>query len=188
MIITPATHRHKGHADTARRVGQRKGHLPRCKTLSKWKSFLDFNPETRVFLLCWPFQASPLYPTAKMSCRKRCKREIFKFAQYLFRLITGTLNTGKTLTGVFAAVLLNLRWFLYLHLSSFVLLLLNVFIIFFFFNKVQIGHIHLAYHQHHAVFTLCIHLQQQSPLEDFQTGVWIYRLLSIIICLTVRAC
>lgn len=133
MIITPATHQHKGHADTARRVGQRKGHLPRCKTLSKWKSFLDFNPETRVFLLCWPFQASPLYPTAKMSCRKRCKREIFKFAQYLFRLITGTLNTGKTLTGVFAAVLLNLRRFLYLHLSSFVLLLLNVFIIFFFF-------------------------------------------------------
>lgn len=30
-----------------------------------------------------------------MSCRKRCKREIFKFAQYLFRLVTGTLNTGK---------------------------------------------------------------------------------------------
>lgn len=113
--------------------GREKDTCPRCKTLSKWKSFLDFNPETRVFLLCWPFQASPLYPTAKMSCRKRCKREIFKFAQYLFRLITGTLNTGKTLTGVFAAVLLNLRRFLYLHLSSFVLLLLNVFIIFFFF-------------------------------------------------------
>ncbi|CAG02300.1 unnamed protein product [Tetraodon nigroviridis] len=30
-----------------------------------------------------------------MSCRKRCKREIFKFAQYLFRLVTGTLSTGK---------------------------------------------------------------------------------------------
>uniref|UniRef100_A0A669D139 Kv channel-interacting protein 4 n=1 Tax=Oreochromis niloticus TaxID=8128 RepID=A0A669D139_ORENI len=30
-----------------------------------------------------------------MSCRKRCKREIFKFAQYLFRLITGTLNTDS---------------------------------------------------------------------------------------------
>lgn len=28
------------------------------------------------------------------SCRKRCKREILKFAQYLFRLITGTLNAG----------------------------------------------------------------------------------------------
>ncbi|KAK1890309.1 hypothetical protein KUDE01_014980 [Dissostichus eleginoides] len=28
-----------------------------------------------------------------MSCRKRCKREIFKFAQYLYRLVTGTLNT-----------------------------------------------------------------------------------------------
>lgn len=34
-----------------------------------------------------------------MSCRKRCKREIFKFAQYLFRLVTGTLNTGKTPVG-----------------------------------------------------------------------------------------
>lgn len=129
-----------------------------------------------------------------MSCRKRCKREIFKFAQYLFRLITGTLNTGKTLTGVFAAVLLNLHRFLYFHLSSFVpVLLLNVFLKISFFKKnlfykVQIGHMHLAYRQHHAEFTLCIHLQQQSPLEDFQTGVWIYRLLSIIICLTVRAC
>lgn len=29
------------------------------------------------------------------SCRKRCKREILKFAQYLFRFITGTLNAGK---------------------------------------------------------------------------------------------
>ncbi len=28
------------------------------------------------------------------SRRKRCKREILKFAQYLFRLITGTLNAG----------------------------------------------------------------------------------------------
>ena len=38
----------------------------------------------------------PLEPIgAEMSCRKRCKREIFKFAQYLFRLVTGTLNTGK---------------------------------------------------------------------------------------------
>ncbi|KAF0029389.1 hypothetical protein F2P81_018494 [Scophthalmus maximus] len=37
--------------------------------------------------------ASPIAKGAKMSCRKRCKREIFKFAQYLFRLITGTLNT-----------------------------------------------------------------------------------------------
>lgn len=34
-------------------------------------------------------------PGPKMSCRKRCKREIFKFAQYLFRLVTGTLNIGK---------------------------------------------------------------------------------------------
>ncbi|XP_061619139.1 Kv channel-interacting protein 4 [Phyllopteryx taeniolatus] len=32
---------------------------------------------------------------AKMSCRKRCKREVFKFAQYLFRLITGSLNTDS---------------------------------------------------------------------------------------------
>ncbi|CAL8376474.1 unnamed protein product [Gadus morhua 'NCC'] len=30
-----------------------------------------------------------------MSCRKRCKREIFKFAQYMFRLVTGTLNSGS---------------------------------------------------------------------------------------------
>lgn len=30
-----------------------------------------------------------------MSCRKRCKREILKFAGYIFRFITGTLNTGK---------------------------------------------------------------------------------------------
>ncbi|KAJ4948448.1 hypothetical protein JOQ06_019982, partial [Pogonophryne albipinna] len=30
-----------------------------------------------------------------MSCRKRCKREIFKFAQYLYRLVTGTLNTAS---------------------------------------------------------------------------------------------
>lgn len=36
-----------------------------------------------------------------MSCRKRCKREIFKFAQYLFRLVTGTLNIGKSETGAF---------------------------------------------------------------------------------------
>ncbi|TNN71413.1 hypothetical protein EYF80_018362 [Liparis tanakae] len=28
-----------------------------------------------------------------MNCRRRCKREIFKFAQYLYRLVTGTLNT-----------------------------------------------------------------------------------------------
>lgn len=41
---------------------------------------------------------------AEMSCRKRCKREIFKFAQYLFRLVTGTLNTGKV------DVLLPRRW------------------------------------------------------------------------------
>lgn len=39
-----------------------------------------------------------------MSCRKRCKREIFKLAQYLFRLVTGTLNTGKV------DVLLPRRW------------------------------------------------------------------------------
>ncbi|XP_077355243.1 Kv channel-interacting protein 4 isoform X2 [Festucalex cinctus] len=32
---------------------------------------------------------------AKMSCRKRCKREVFKFAQYLFRLVTGSLNTDS---------------------------------------------------------------------------------------------
>ncbi|CAL8385252.1 unnamed protein product [Arctogadus glacialis] len=32
-----------------------------------------------------------------MSCRKRCKREIFKFAQYMFRLVTGTLNSGNFL-------------------------------------------------------------------------------------------
>lgn len=32
----------------------------------------------------------------KMSgCRKRCKREIMKFAQYLLRLITGSLHTGN---------------------------------------------------------------------------------------------
>lgn len=70
MIITPATHQHKGHADTARRVRQRKGHLPRCKTLSKWKSFLDFNPETRVFLLCWPLQASPFTPLQRWAAGK----------------------------------------------------------------------------------------------------------------------
>lgn len=40
-------------------------------------------------------------PRPKMSCRKRCKREIFKFAQYLFRLVTGTLNIGKNPTWVF---------------------------------------------------------------------------------------
>lgn len=34
----------------------------------------------------------------KMSgCRKRCKREILKFAQYLLRLITGSLHTGNGL-------------------------------------------------------------------------------------------
>ncbi|KAI7813847.1 putative Kv channel-interacting protein 4 [Triplophysa rosa] len=32
------------------------------------------------------------------SCRKRCKREILKFAQYLFRLITGTLHAGESVT------------------------------------------------------------------------------------------
>uniref|UniRef100_A0A3B3RQE0 Kv channel-interacting protein 4 n=2 Tax=Paramormyrops kingsleyae TaxID=1676925 RepID=A0A3B3RQE0_9TELE len=38
----------------------------------------------------------PTPPHATMSgCRKRCKREILKFAQYLFRLITGTLNTDS---------------------------------------------------------------------------------------------
>lgn len=32
----------------------------------------------------------------KMSgCRKRCKREILKFAQYLLRLLTGSLHTGN---------------------------------------------------------------------------------------------
>lgn len=32
----------------------------------------------------------------KMSgCRKRCKREIMRFAQYLLRLITGSLHTGN---------------------------------------------------------------------------------------------
>ncbi|CAL8327411.1 unnamed protein product [Lota lota] len=30
-----------------------------------------------------------------MSCRKRCKREIFRFAQYMFRLVTGTLHTDS---------------------------------------------------------------------------------------------
>lgn len=55
-------------------------------------------------------------PGPKMSCRKRCKREIFKFAQYLFRLVTGTLNIGKSPTGVFgrrsSAVLLTFDcWF-----------------------------------------------------------------------------
>ncbi|KAF5907015.1 Kv channel-interacting protein 4 isoform X3 [Clarias magur] len=36
-------------------------------------------------------------PTAaKMSCRKRCKREILKFAGYLFRFITGTLNADNS--------------------------------------------------------------------------------------------
>lgn len=35
-------------------------------------------------------------PLPKMSgCRKRCKREIMKFAQYLLRLITGSLHTGN---------------------------------------------------------------------------------------------
>uniref|UniRef100_A0A9J8CNM9 Kv channel-interacting protein 4 n=1 Tax=Cyprinus carpio carpio TaxID=630221 RepID=A0A9J8CNM9_CYPCA len=29
------------------------------------------------------------------SCRKRCKRELLKFAQYLFRFITGTLNADS---------------------------------------------------------------------------------------------
>ncbi|CAB1449508.1 unnamed protein product [Pleuronectes platessa] len=38
----------------------------------------------------------PFAQGAKMSCRRRCKREIFKFAQYLYRFVTGTLNTGKT--------------------------------------------------------------------------------------------
>ncbi|KAI5261824.1 Stabilin-1 [Manis pentadactyla] len=28
-------------------------------------------------------------------CRKRCKREILKFAQYLLRLLTGSLHTGN---------------------------------------------------------------------------------------------
>ncbi|KAI4808382.1 hypothetical protein KUCAC02_000444 [Chaenocephalus aceratus] len=35
-----------------------------------------------------------------MSCRKRCKREIFKFAQYLYRLVTGTLNTASWLAQI----------------------------------------------------------------------------------------
>ena len=35
-----------------------------------------------------------------MSCRKRCKRQIFKCAHYLFRFITGTLNTGKVYGGL----------------------------------------------------------------------------------------
>jgi len=82
-----------------------------------------------VFILCWPLQVSPPWG-AKMSCRKRCKREIFKFAQYLFRLITGTLNTGKTLRGefnpsvfTFAEILLNLLSFLLRLLHSIVKLL-----------------------------------------------------------------
>ncbi|XP_071663457.1 Kv channel-interacting protein 4 isoform X3 [Patagioenas fasciata] len=33
-------------------------------------------------------------------CRKRCKREILKFAQYLLRLITGSLHTGSSNTEV----------------------------------------------------------------------------------------
>ncbi|XP_035282357.1 Kv channel-interacting protein 4-like isoform X1 [Anguilla anguilla] len=38
----------------------------------------------------------PTPPFLKMSsCRRRCKREILKFAQYLFRLVTGTLNTDS---------------------------------------------------------------------------------------------
>lgn len=36
-----------------------------------------------------------------MSCRKRCKREILKFAGYLFRFITGTLNAGKVWSSSF---------------------------------------------------------------------------------------
>ncbi|XP_077597826.1 Kv channel-interacting protein 4 isoform X5 [Stigmatopora nigra] len=31
-------------------------------------------------------------PPAKTSCRKRCKRELFKLARYLFRFISGSLN------------------------------------------------------------------------------------------------
>lgn len=73
----------------------------------------------------WIFRAdlskpppAPPLPGAKMSCRKRCKREIFKFAQYLFRLVTGTLNTGKAPGGLWVAgfsppvaILLNLQRF-----------------------------------------------------------------------------
>ena len=54
------------------------------------------NPEIRVLTFSKHPHSPPSAQGAKMSCRRRCKREIFKFAQYLFRFITGTLNTGKT--------------------------------------------------------------------------------------------
>lgn len=57
-----------------------------------------------IFLLTFPSPAPSPLPGAKMSCRKRCKREIFKFAQYLFRLVTGTLNTGKAPGGLWERI------------------------------------------------------------------------------------
>lgn len=56
---------------------------------------------------------SPLTPEANMSsCRKRCKREMFKFAHYLYRLITGTLHAGKVSKGLCAvtSLLLCVVW------------------------------------------------------------------------------
>ena len=87
------------------------------RTLSSW-DFVRVKVLLGYFVLTFPSPRPPTLSGAKMSCRKRCKREIFKFAQYLFRLVTGTLNTGKAPGGLWVAdfslpvaILLNLQRF-----------------------------------------------------------------------------
>ncbi|XP_074480526.1 Kv channel-interacting protein 4 isoform X2 [Sebastes fasciatus] len=102
MIIAPATRRHKGHADTARGEWEREEDARPVAGLCQSKSlpwivfflfFLTLKPESSSFAdLSKTTPPTRLLPGAKMSCRKRCKREIFKFAQYMYRLVTGQLN------------------------------------------------------------------------------------------------
>ena len=163
MILTPATRRQKGHADTTRAVEERRGHSHCRGTLSKWKSFSDcffffFLPWSQSPPFCADLSKPPLRPGAKMSCRKRCKREIFKFAQYLFRLVTGTLNTGKAspvrcfpfdIFFCFADWANFSTWFTFFFLA----IQLNTKLTFDTQGCVRT----LAYHQSPKVFRLCVH-------------------------------
>lgn len=115
---SPLTHDHHcRHTQTQGPRWHNRRSAGETRTLSA-RDFVRVKVLLGYFVLTFPSPCAPALPGAKMSCRKRCKREIFKFAQYLFRLVTGTLNTGKAPGGLWVvgfsppvAILLNLQRF-----------------------------------------------------------------------------